>query len=156
MEAMMIKRVLIAAGLAAALATGTTAAAAQAPPEAGAQAGPRGPRGFRGPGGPGDFGLRGIELTDAQRDQVRAIVDRHRDELGQVRDKLREAHRGLAEATRAESIDEATVRARAAAIGNLMADEAILRARIHGEILPILTAEQRQTLQERRTQRRRQ
>jgi protein CpxP len=105
----------------------------------------RGPR----PGGPGDFGLRGIELTDTQREQVRSIMDTNRAALEQTGKALREAHRAFAEATMAATVDEATVRARSTAVANAMADEAILRAKVRAEVHALLTAEQLQQLQAR-------
>jgi Spy/CpxP family protein refolding chaperone len=65
--------------------------------------------------------------------------------------KLRQAHRALAEATHAETIDEAAIRARSAEVATAMADEAILRSKVRAEVLAILTAEQQTTLRERQT-----
>lgn len=149
----MTKRVLIAAGLAALLAGGSAVAIAQSP-----QAGPgvhgpgRGPRGG-GPGGfGGDLGLRGIDLTDAQREQVRAIMESHTTELEQVRTKLRAAHQSMGAATAAETIDEAAIRAKSADVAAAMADEAILRGKLRAEVFAILTPEQQQKVKEQRTE----
>lgn len=144
----MIKRVLIAASIVAAVAGGTIALA-QAPPPGGP--GVHGP-GRGGRGGPGaDFGLRGVDLTDAQRDQVRAIHESHRSEFDAARTKLREAHRAFAEATGAATIDEAAIRARSAEVAAAMADEAILRAKVRAEVFAILTPEQQQKANEMRS-----
>jgi protein CpxP len=140
----MTKRILVAAGLVAALAGGTAVSFAQ-PGRPGVDPGPRGPRGS----GPGNLGLRGVQLTDAQREQVRSIVESHRAEFDNVGTALRQAHRAFAEATRAEGSDEATIRARAAAVGSAMADEAILRAKVRTEVHAVLTPEQQQQLKER-------
>jgi Spy/CpxP family protein refolding chaperone len=124
---------------------------------------PQGPRGLRGPGPGGPMGERrgpggpgflfpGIELTDAQREQVKSITESHRDELQAVGTRLRDAHRAFAEATRATTPDEAAVRARAADVGNAMADEALLRGRIQAQVFAILTAEQQQQVNQRRSQ----
>lgn len=144
----MNKRLLAAVGLAAILGGTATATLAQAP----AGPGPRGPgRGMRGgPGHFGDLGLRGVDLTDAQRDQIRGIMQSHQEATRAAHAKLRDAHRALAEATRAETIDEAAVRARSGDIATAMADEAILSAKIRGEVLAILTAEQQAQLKEQR------
>ena len=150
----MIKRFLIAAGVVAALAGGTTLAIAQGPGPGG-----QGPRGGR--GGVGlDVGLRGIDLTDAQRDQVRSINESHRSEFDAVRTKLREAHRALAEASMAATMDEAAIRAGSTEVATAMADEAILRAKVRAEVFAILTPEQQQkanelrsTMKQRRQQR---
>ena len=145
----MIKRVLVAAGLVAALIGGGTFAFAQA-----AQGhdghGPRGPR-----GGPGrmDLGLRGIDLTDEQRQQVQTIMESHRDELRQAGNKMREAHRAFAEATSAETIDEAAIRTASTSIASAMADEGILRAKVRSEVSGILTAEQREQIKTRQQER---
>jgi len=149
----MTKRILIAAGLVAALAGGAVAMA-QAP-----QGGPGGQRGPGGAGGPrrgpggagpmGDLGLRGIDLPDAQREQVRAIMESHQAEFQQAATRLREAHRGFAEAVRADALDESAVRARSTAIAAAMADEAILRAKVRAEVQGILTVEQQQQLKDR-------
>ncbi|MDQ3441302.1 MAG: Spy/CpxP family protein refolding chaperone [Planctomycetota bacterium] len=148
----MTKRILIAAGLVAALAGGGAAALAQAPqPDAGIQRGPGAPGGrMRGPHGGrlGDLGLRGITLTDAQREQVRSIMESHQAEFEQIGSRLRQAHQEFAEAAGAESLDESALRARSTVVAAAMADEAILRARVRGEVRGILTAEQQRQLNE--------
>jgi protein CpxP len=147
----MKQRMVMAAALVAALAGGYAVTAAQAPP------GKPGMRGAAGPGfqsgprsGPaGDLGLRGIELTDAQRDQVRTIMESHRDEFADLRQKLSAAHRAFAEATRGDALDEAAIRTQSTAVANAMADEAILRARVRAQVHALLTAEQQQQLKDR-------
>jgi periplasmic protein CpxP/Spy len=140
-------RLLAAVGLAAILG-GTTAVTLAQPPAGPGPEGPgRGPRG--GAGRLADFGLRGIDLTEAQRDQIRTIMQSHEDATRAAHTKLREAHRALAEATRAETIDEAAIRARSAEVATAMADEAILRSKVRAEVLAILTTEQQATLKER-------
>jgi periplasmic protein CpxP/Spy len=154
----MLKRVLVAAGLVAALAGGGALAMAQ-PPQGGGPGigGPGrgghggGPRGFGGP--MGDLGLRGVDLTDAQKEQLRSIMESHKQEFEQVRTKLREAQQGLATAVDAQTVDEATIRARSTTLATALADEAILRAKVRGEVQGILTAEQRQQIEQRKAQR---
>jgi periplasmic protein CpxP/Spy len=150
----MTKRVLIAAGLAAVLAGAGAIAIAQSP-QAGAGVHGFG-RGFRG-GGPGGFGadleLRGIDLTDAQRDQLHSIMESHKAEFEQVRTKVRAAHQGMAEVTAADTIDEAAIRAKSAEVAAAMADDAILRAKVRTEVFGILTAEQQQQVKDRRATR---
>jgi protein CpxP len=133
----------------AALAGGAAIAASQ--PQ---RVGPRGGPGAPGQRGPvGDLlGLRGIELTEAQREQVRAIMDSHRAEFNEAGTKLREAHRAFAEAVDATPVDESTVRARTAAIATAMADEAMLRAKARSEVQAILTPEQQEQLKQRRSE----
>ena len=153
----MFKRVLVAAGLVAALAGGTAVAIAQ-PPQGGGPGiggpgrGPRGggPRGFGGP--MGDLGLRGVDLTDAQKEQLRSIMESHKQEFEQVGAKLREAHQGLAAAVDGPSVDESAIRARSTTLATALADEAILRAKVRVEVQGILTAEQLQKVQERKAE----
>jgi len=107
--------------------------------------GPGGP-GFRGgPGGPfgmGGFPLRGLDLTDAQREQVKAIMESHRDEQKAAGDKMMAARKALHEAIAAETFNEAAIRAAAGEVGAAEADAAVLQAKIHGEVFAILTPEQ--------------
>jgi protein CpxP len=144
----MTKPILVAAGLVAALAAGAAGSFAQSQEPAGSGAQSPGHR-RQGPGPRMDFGLRGVELTEAQREQVRAIMESNRDELRTATTALRDAHRALAEASRGTSIDEAAIRARSTAVATAMADEAILRAKIRAEVHNLLTAEQQQQLKER-------
>ncbi len=151
----MTTRVLMAAGLVALLAGGTAVVMAQ-PSQGGPGRAMRGGH-FRGPGGPlGDLGLSGVELTEAQRDQVRSIQESHKAEFDQVATKLREAQRALAEATHAEPVDEAAIRASSAVLASAMADQAVLSAKIRAEVRAILTAEQLEAIKQRRSERRRQ
>jgi protein CpxP len=151
----MVKRVLVAAGLVAALAGGTAIAVAQPPQGGPGVSGPgRGPRGGMRGGFGGMLPLRGIDLTDAQRDQVRSIMESHQAEFEQVRTKLREGHRALASASNGQTVDEAAIRAASTTLAAAMADEAILRAKVRSEVFGILTAEQQQKLQERQAERR--
>jgi protein CpxP len=144
----MTKRIFIAAGLIAALAGGTAVGFAQGP---GGPGGPgmerqRGPRG----GGPRlNLGLRGVELTDGQREQVRSIMESHRTEFDNVRKTLREAQGAFAQASRAASIDENAIRTSSTAVANAMAEEAILRAKVRSEVHGLLTPEQQQQVKER-------
>jgi protein CpxP len=143
----MTKRILVAAGLVAALAGGTAALAVEQ--------GPRGGQGMQGPrgmarGGPGaDLGLRGIELTDAQRAQVRAIRESHGTELTETARKLREARQAFAHAARGATVDEATIRSRSTELATAMADQALVHAKVRSEVHALLTAEQQQQLKDR-------
>ena len=134
------------------------AGASQDPAAQAAQAERRGPgpmgRGMMGPGGPGfrggpggpfgmgGFALRGLDLTDAQRDQVKAIMESHRDEQQAIGDRMQAARKALHQAIAADTFDEAAIRAKAAEIGAVEADAAVLQAKIKSEVFAILTPEQ--------------
>ena len=146
----MTKRLIVAAGLAAALAGGGALVLAQGPPPGAQGPGRPGPRG--GPRGGMDFGLRGVQLTDAQREQARSILDSHKTVLDEVAAKLRAAHVAFAQAVQAGAVDEAAIRERSTAVANAMADEAILRAKVRVEVEALLTPEQQEQLKQRRAE----
>ena len=107
--------------------------------------GPGGPGMRGGPGGRGGmFGLpmRGLDLTDAQREQVRAIMESHRDQQKAIGDRMQAARKALRAAIEAETADENAIRAAAADIGAIEADAAVLQAKIRGEVFGLLTPEQ--------------
>jgi protein CpxP len=143
-------RLTVAAGLAAIVGAALTPIFAQdrAPqdrPPVG-RMGPGGPmgRGF-GPGGP--FGptalpLRELDLSDAQRDQVRTVMQSHEAAFKEIGDRSRQAHEALNAAITADALDESAIRARAADLAAVEADAAVLRARVHQEVFSLLTAEQ--------------
>jgi protein CpxP len=138
------------AGITAAVALAVGAAATLAAREQG-PFGPGAGIGRRGPGGPGMrglFPLRGLDLTDAQRDQVRAVMQSHRAEFEAQAQKLGPARRALNDAVTAETLDEAAIRQRAAEVAAIEAEGAVLRARVHGEIWALLTPEQQQKARE--------
>ena len=107
--------------------------------------GPGGPGMRGGPGGPGGmFGLpmRELDLTDAQREQVRTIMESHRDQQKAIGDRMQAARKALHDAIAAETIDEGAIRGAAADIGTIEADAAVLQAKIRGEVFALLTPEQ--------------
>ena len=112
-------------------------------------AGPGGPMGRGGPMGPGGpMGMLGIgphlDLTDAQKDQVKTIAESHRDEWKALADRGRAAHEALHQAITAESVDEGLIRQRSADVASVEADLAVAQARAHAEAFQILTAEQKE------------
>jgi periplasmic protein CpxP/Spy len=119
-----------------------------------AQGGPGGPGGRGRMGGPGRGGplaglpLRELNLSDAQREQVKAIVDSHQAEMKAVGDRAMTARQALHAATTSASFDEAAVRARAAELAAVEADVAVGRARIFSDVYQILTPEQQAKVKE--------
>lgn len=85
-----------------------------------------------------------LDLSDAQRAQVRGILKTHADEiLAQVRAGM-DARQALHEAVMAQPADENVIRSLAAKVGSVHADGAMLMVKIRSEIWPILTPEQQQ------------
>src|SRR5689334_15235668 len=71
-----------------------------------------GGRGFGGPGGRGGpMDILGpmvgrLNLSDAQKDQVKAVMDSHRDEMKALGDRAMEAQKAVEAAVTADTIDE--------------------------------------------------
>jgi protein CpxP len=107
--------------------------------------GPGGPGMRGGPGGPGGMAglpLRELDLTDAQREQVKAVIESHRDDQKAIGDRMMTVRKALHDAIAADTFDEAAIRAAAAQVGAVDADAAVLQARIRAEITALLTPEQ--------------
>jgi Spy/CpxP family protein refolding chaperone len=106
----------------------------------------------RGPGGPGGRGaglpLRGLDLTDTQREQVRVAMDAHKAEFEALATRSRAARQALNQAVTAETFNEATVREKAIDVAAAEADGAVLRAKAHSEVWALLTPEQQQKARE--------
>ena len=110
-----------------------------------ASAQPRGRGDFRGGRGhrPGAM-LRELDLTDAQREQIRSLMD---DGMARESHKLvMEKRRALNEAVESGA-DEGTLQQLGYDLGMAEGEAAITRARVHGQVMEILTDEQRQELQ---------
>jgi Spy/CpxP family protein refolding chaperone len=111
--------------------------------------------------GPGGRGLhilgrmaRHLDLTEDQKTRIRGIYESRSVQLQEQREAKRNARRALAEAIHAEQPDEAVIRARAAELGRVTGEGAVLFSRIRAEIAPLLTAEQRQKLADMKENRR--
>ena len=112
---------------------------------------PGGPGRFGGPGGPmamlPRLGPR-LGLTDAQRDQIKAIADAHTAEWKALADRGRAAHMALDAAVTADPLDESLIRQKSAEASAVDADAAVARAHAHAEVFQILTADQKTQLKE--------
>jgi protein CpxP len=119
----------------------------QAPSAQGRHGGPDGfGRGRGGPAGPGGplagLPLRELNLTDAQREQVKQIVDSRQQETRAIIEREMAARDALRAATTSASFDEGLVRSKAAELAAIEADMAVARARIFADVFQILTPEQ--------------
>jgi protein CpxP len=89
---------------------------------------------------------RRLDLTDAQKTQIREILRAHAAEIeAQVQSGM-DARKALRDATLASPIDEASIRALARQVGVVQGEGAVLFAKIRAEILPVLTADQQARL----------
>jgi Spy/CpxP family protein refolding chaperone len=87
-----------------------------------------------------------LQLTDAQQDQIKAIAAAHKDDWKALADRERAARSALNDAVTADTMDEALIRSRSADAGLVDADMAVARAHAYGEVLQILTADQKTKL----------
>ena len=137
-----VRKIVVTAGIVAVMAGGAVAIFAQGGPGRGA--------GALGPGRPGGrgfaagFALGQLDLSDAQKQQVRDIMQRHRQQSQPVMDRLQQAMQAQRAAINAVPVNEAAVRQAAAALAAVEADMAVDQARMHSDIFSILTVEQQE------------
>ena len=85
--------------------------------------------------------LPALNLTAAQREQVRTILQGHREEGQGLMQRGQTALESLRKATEG-AVDDGAAAQQGQALGAVIAEAAVLRARVRGEILAILTPEQ--------------
>ena len=123
--------------VAGALAAGT--ALAQVPNHEGGRGGP----GRMGAFGP-DAGLplRALNLTDAQKEQIRTLMQQRSEEHQAVASKLREAFDAQRKAADAMPVDEQAIRSTTQALADAQTEMAIQQAKLRADIFALLTPEQ--------------
>jgi Spy/CpxP family protein refolding chaperone len=111
-------------------------------------AGGPGPRSGHGPGGHGPFG--GLQLSEAQQDKLFAIEHAAEPQRRQQEKAVRHAHEALRALRDASQFDEGKAGAASRDLGQAIAAEELLEARVHAQALAVLTPEQREQLRARR------
>jgi protein CpxP len=121
--------------------------------------GPRGDMGPMGQGGPGRPGrgpggadgpagiipgLRALELTATQREQLNVAMASHKAEFEAHATARQAARQALHAVVTADVFDEAAIRQTSADLAVVDADGAVLRAKVHAEVWALLTPEQQQ------------
>jgi Spy/CpxP family protein refolding chaperone len=146
-----------AALLAACCATSFAAGQAETPVPDGVPGGHDGPgHGFshepwaHGPSGHGPW--RGLQLSEAQQDKLFAIEHAAEPQRRQQHKAVRRAHESLRALRDAGQFDEARTGAAARELGQAIAAEELLEARVHAQAMAVLTPEQREQLRQRRPQ----
>jgi Spy/CpxP family protein refolding chaperone len=87
-----------------------------------------------------------LTLSDLQKTEVKRVVRSHGEEiLSQMQSQIG-MRKALGEVIMAGPLDDRIVRETAEALGRVETDGAVLRARLHSEIWPILNEEQRAKL----------
>jgi Spy/CpxP family protein refolding chaperone len=114
---------------------------------------PPGGFGHRGPGGPegpGDFGpLAGLNLTDAQKEQVKKIHESFDESTKALRDQMRALHENDTEDPLSANFDEAAFRSAAEARARIQVEMEVQHAKMMSQVATVLTAEQKAQLAER-------
>jgi periplasmic protein CpxP/Spy len=104
-----------------------------------------------GRGGPGRMGgfwpdgvlpLRALNLTDAQKEQIRTLIQQRSEEHRAVATRLREAMEAQRKATDAMPVDEQAIRSTTQALVDEQTEMAIQRAKLRADIFALLTPEQ--------------
>lgn len=119
----------------------------------------QGPGQGRGPGGPpnhppgppdgpggGMFLLRFLDLTDAQKAQIKTIQDAEDAKAEPFEKQIGDAHKALDEATAKGQFNESQIRTIAASEAQAMIELTVLRTRKDAAIYQVLTPEQRAKL----------
>lgn len=86
---------------------------------------------------------RELSLTDAQKEQAKAIMEAGRANAEQRHAKIEEIQKQIQAATANGQFDEATVRPLANQQAQLMADEMVDHLQMHSKLYSLLTPEQR-------------
>jgi protein CpxP len=115
-----------------------------------AQEGPRGPHG--GFGGPG-MEFRGLDLTDAQKAQVKQIMTAERPTMKPLMQQEMQNHQQMTALVRGGSFEEAKAQPIAAQEAQIHSQLAVERAKIDAQIYQLLTPEQKTKLTEREAKR---
>ena len=93
-----------------------------------------------------------LNLSSDQQDRVKQILDSHKQDQQAIGKRAMAAHDALEAAVTNPSFDETVIRQRAADVAAVDADEAVLRAQIYGQVLQILTPDQRVQLKTMQTE----
>lgn len=105
--------------------------------------GPFGGRGGgRGPFGPGGFELNQLNLSDTQRQQVREIRERYREQTQQVAQRLNAAAEKQRQAIETLPVNETLITSATQDMTAAQVEMAIQEARLNSEIWSVLTPEQ--------------
>ena len=87
---------------------------------------------------------RALDLTDAQKTQVKAILETEREKVAPLRQKLAETREKIRRAVEATPFDEAAVRSLASSQNETRTELMVSRARVKSQIFALLSPEQRE------------
>ncbi len=103
----------------------------------------------------GGFGhvFRSLNLTEAQRTQIKEIAGRNRQSTASLREQLRTNHKGMAGVPNMGTFDEQAVRVAAQARAAAHVELEVAHARMFSEMYAVLTPEQKAQLAAQRQKR---
>ena len=87
-----------------------------------------------------------LNLTDEQRAEIRAIVQKYRKDLRPATQKIFDAKRALRKAILAEPLNEAAIQKASQDLGKAIGDASVLLSKLVAEVRPVLTPEQIETI----------
>jgi len=97
--------------------------------------------------------LRGLDLSDAQREQVRQLTEQNRQQMQSLIGRMRAAQDARRTAVEAVPFNESQVRDAMKDLAEVEADLAVAEARLQADVYGLLTADQQQRLQKLRAER---
>lgn len=104
--------------------------------------GPGGPpRGF---GGEPMFALRELDLSEAQRQQVRDVMQRYGTQLRDAGNRVRQAFEAQRKAVETIPVNESLIRSTTQELAAAQTEMAIQQARVRSEVFALLTPEQQE------------
>lgn len=110
-------------------------------------------RGMRGGGRMGGAFFRNLDLTDAQKAQMKSIRESHSQTVRPLMEQIRAKRQEIRQASEGGTFNEALVTQKLSEIAPLEAKLMGERSRLHQEMLSVLTAEQKAKLEQSREQR---
>ncbi|HXG91835.1 MAG TPA: Spy/CpxP family protein refolding chaperone [Blastocatellia bacterium] len=98
------------------------------------------------------FGFRNLDLTDAQKAQIKQIHESHRESLKALRDQIRAKHQELRQVTESGTFNESLAAQKLTEVAPLKAKLMAEHFKIRQETLAVLTPEQKAKLDSMREQ----
>jgi Spy/CpxP family protein refolding chaperone len=89
-----------------------------------------------------------LSVTPEQKTKIREAVESRKDRIGPVVKSLKDKRRALRDAVRAETPDEAAIRAAADQLGKAIADAAVLASQVVADARKVMTDEQRSRIEQ--------
>lgn len=87
-----------------------------------------------------------LDLTQAQQDQIKGILDKEKSTVQPLMQQLMQAHKDLSNLENSGTFDEAKIRAIVAQNTPALTELLVQKARIHSEIMQVLTPDQKAKL----------